>query len=456
MTIGQRIAELRRQNNLSQEALGEALGVTRQSISKWESDGALPEIEKLVAMSRLFGVSVGALLGVEEETPAEGTEPDKTRQESELSEAQLRMVEEIAARYTDALRDETLRQEQARREDAQKAAEKKKPGKKAILAGAFCAGLLLYGIISLFSRLERLDNNYTNLSHSINNVTDSVNRQISGIAYQVENILNEQNALTADFGTSVAEVNAKEMTVSFDVYAVPKTYEAGMTVEFLAESDSGETHSAEGIEGANARFSGRITCPLTENSVITVSAAFMRGGVRETQVLDSYDYIYQNVLPEISVTSFMLGRDAVPGVPFSLARENVFVHSWGPEKLWNFVPEVPRVARVRVGFFVNGALAAWAEPDDGNPQPITGVDADGNATSSVAMPTMGEEDLLFTFPECEVALQDGDFFCVAAVVEDQFGHERVVTDGVYQITGTGEESARVDGYNAETEIAWKY
>ena len=455
MTIGQRIAELRRQNNLSQEALGEALGVTRQSISKWESDGALPEIEKLVAMSRLFGVSVGALLGVEEETPAEGTEPGKTRQESELSEAQLRMVEEIAARYTDALREETLRQEQARREDAQKAAEKKKPGKKAILAGAFCVGLLLYGIISLFSRLERLDNNYTNLSHSINNVTDSVNRQISGIAYQVENILNEQNALTADFGTSVAEVNAKEMTVSFDVYAVPKTYEAGMTVEFLAESDSGETHSAEGIEGANARFSGRITCPLTENSVITVSAAFMRGGVRETQVLDSYDYIYQNVLPEISVTSFMLGRDAVPGVPFSLARENVFVHSWGPEKLWNFVPEVPRVARVRVGFFVNGALAAWAEPDDGNPQPITGVDADGNATS-VAMPTMGEEALLFTFPECEVALQDGDFFCVAAVVEDQFGHERVVTDGVYQITGTGEESARVDGYNAETEIAWKY
>ena len=455
MTIGQRIAELRRQNNLSQEALGEALGVTRQSISKWESDGALPEIEKLVAMSRLFGVSVGALLGVEEETPAEGTEPGKTRQESELSEAQLRMVEEIAARYTDALREETLRQEQARREDAQMAAEKKKPGKKAILAGAFCVGLLLYGIISLFSRLERLDNNYTNLSHSINNVTDSVNRQISGIAYQVENILNEQNALTADFGTSVAEVNAKEMTVSFDVYAVPKTYEAGMTVEFLAESASGETHSAEGIEGANARFSGRITCPLTENSVITVSAAFMRGGVRETQVLDSYDYIYQNVLPEISVTSFMLGRDAVPGVPFSLARENVFVHSWGPEKLWNFVPEVPRVARVRVGFFVNGALAAWAEPDDGNPQPITGVDADGNATS-VAMPAMGEEDLLFTFPECEVALQDGDFFCVAAVVEDQFGHERVVTDGVYQITGTGEESARVDGYNAETEIAWKY
>ena len=41
MTIGQRIAELRKQHNLSQEALGEALGVSRQAISKWESEVSL-------------------------------------------------------------------------------------------------------------------------------------------------------------------------------------------------------------------------------------------------------------------------------------------------------------------------------------------------------------------------------------------------------------------------------
>ena len=38
MTIGQRIAELRKKHNLSQEALGEELGVSRQSVSKWESE----------------------------------------------------------------------------------------------------------------------------------------------------------------------------------------------------------------------------------------------------------------------------------------------------------------------------------------------------------------------------------------------------------------------------------
>ena len=50
MTIGQRIAQKRKEHNLSQEALGEALGLSRQSISKWESDASLPEIDKLVAL----------------------------------------------------------------------------------------------------------------------------------------------------------------------------------------------------------------------------------------------------------------------------------------------------------------------------------------------------------------------------------------------------------------------
>ena len=64
MTIGQRIAQQRKKLGLSQEALGEQLGVSRQAISKWEADAALPEIDKLIALSKLFDVTVGWLLGV--------------------------------------------------------------------------------------------------------------------------------------------------------------------------------------------------------------------------------------------------------------------------------------------------------------------------------------------------------------------------------------------------------
>ena len=72
MTIGQRIAQLRKEKGLSQERLGEELGVSRQAISKWEADGAIPEVDKLIALSRLFGTPVGCLLGVEEEPEREG------------------------------------------------------------------------------------------------------------------------------------------------------------------------------------------------------------------------------------------------------------------------------------------------------------------------------------------------------------------------------------------------
>lgn len=96
MTTGQRIAQKRKELELSQEALGAELGVSRQSIYKWESDAALPEIDKLVALSRRFGVTVGWLLGVEDaaEPPA--------GESGELTDMQLKMVEEIVARYREA------------------------------------------------------------------------------------------------------------------------------------------------------------------------------------------------------------------------------------------------------------------------------------------------------------------------------------------------------------------
>lgn len=94
LTMGQRIAEERKKLGISQEALGEKMGVSRQAISKWEADGAVPEIDKLIGLSKLFGVSVGWLLGVEEfSAPVEETREDT------LSEKQLQIVEEIVKKY---------------------------------------------------------------------------------------------------------------------------------------------------------------------------------------------------------------------------------------------------------------------------------------------------------------------------------------------------------------------
>lgn len=62
MTIGQKITLLRTAADISQEQLSETLGVSRQSISKWETDQALPQIDKVIQLAELFNVSTDELL----------------------------------------------------------------------------------------------------------------------------------------------------------------------------------------------------------------------------------------------------------------------------------------------------------------------------------------------------------------------------------------------------------
>ena len=62
MTIGQKITLLRTAADISQEQLSETLGVSRQSISKWETDQALPQIDKVIQLAELFNVSTDKLL----------------------------------------------------------------------------------------------------------------------------------------------------------------------------------------------------------------------------------------------------------------------------------------------------------------------------------------------------------------------------------------------------------
>ncbi len=70
MTIADRIQSLRKAKGLSQEELADAVGVSRQAVSKWESEQATPDLDKVVIMSEFFEVTTDYLL--------KGIEPVKT------------------------------------------------------------------------------------------------------------------------------------------------------------------------------------------------------------------------------------------------------------------------------------------------------------------------------------------------------------------------------------------
>ena len=66
MSLGEKLYELRKKQGLTQEQAADKLGVTRQTISKWETDQSTPDFNKLVPISKLYGISLDELAGNEQ------------------------------------------------------------------------------------------------------------------------------------------------------------------------------------------------------------------------------------------------------------------------------------------------------------------------------------------------------------------------------------------------------
>ena len=150
MTTGQKIAARRKELELSQEALGDKLRVSRQTVYKWESDLSLPDIDKLVALSRLFQVPVGWLLGVEEEP-----EP----QSVDFSPEQLKLLEEILGRYQRTEPEELSEGQRKQVEELVGQSTKKRRWWPWAAAG-LAALMIAVGGVTLLQRLDQMDRRY--------------------------------------------------------------------------------------------------------------------------------------------------------------------------------------------------------------------------------------------------------------------------------------------------------
>ncbi len=386
MTTGQRIAAKRKEYKLSQESLGEQLGVSRQSIYKWESDASLPEIDKLVAMSRLFSVSVGWLLGVEEENSTSQEAAPYEQEHGELTQAQLNMVEEIVGRYL--------------------AAQAKPKSSKRRLLVRVLAALAVVGIgMNLFDRLERLDKRYNTLQNSIGNISSNVNSQINTITNRVEEVLKAQNNLTADYDTQYTTADLAANTITFELHATPKTYTPGMEVLFLANCGSSEMVKVTAQEDANHKFSATLTCPLTNS--ITLSAVFVTGDTHQTQLLEHYGGLYGASLPYLD----LCGMETAYTFEESENKDGIFhlpeAHGWIDSSELETKFGTVKLDSCQVGLFHNWQFVRWLEP--------------------IAKPENWtiEAEQVFHMPEMDIQLEQGDILHFAAIFTDEYGRQGV-------------------------------
>ncbi len=246
MTIGQRITELRKAQGLSQEALGCELGLSRQAVSRWEADASLPEIDNLVALAKLFHVSVGYLLGVEaledEASPAEQTA---------MEAAQTQKLEEYLSALTKSHRvSKWLR-----------------AGACVVLVAIIIGGGCLLN--SYRQRLNSLNSTISGLEDQLAILQSGLGTLSDSISEQVEEAINQQYGITAGYDVALMSVDCIAGTAEISVTAVLRTpVDSAEDITLVANLSEGE--SCYGTDATwnddTNQYAATLTVPLVDGA----------------------------------------------------------------------------------------------------------------------------------------------------------------------------------------------
>ena len=270
-TLGRRIQSYRKASGLSQEALGEQLQVSRQAVSKWESDSTIPELDSLIAMSSIFHVSVGQLLGVEPADSPQKTGDEQAAPSGELTEKEWAAVEAIAVRYVQ----ETTQHNKPRQSPKQR--------RLAIAAAAvLCLGALWWG----HHQLGSIEQQFTTLTRRVDNIDRNVSYQIQLLAGQMETILAEGTSILSNSSATVTDFDLDAETITLKLSASPKEWTESSTAVFTVLSTE-ETFLSDAVLQQGGVFQTELTVPMDPH--IQLSVTFTDHGAARTEQMESLD-----------------------------------------------------------------------------------------------------------------------------------------------------------------------
>lgn len=206
MTLGEKIYRLRTDRNLTQEQLAEKLGVTRQSISKWEGDLVKPEIEKLKAMAKLFEVSLDDLISDE---ASDDKDKEKTMAESSLN--------------------------------------KKEKLNRIIITVIACL-LIIAMTVTIIVMI--------NLSHRVRTL------EMQSRTYVIDgNEESDNDTYFSELEWKVADVDKENMTADIYITAQPKNYSDNTSLTAVAAFKDGKTCTGR-LKNDSGRFTGNVSVPI--------------------------------------------------------------------------------------------------------------------------------------------------------------------------------------------------
>lgn len=237
MTTGEKIAALRKEKSMSQEALGEKLDLSRQAVSKWEADQAVPTMDNLMELSKLFGVPVDTLLRPDAELTPKEEEPAETESQLVRNVSRKWKIAAIAAAGL-------------------------------LCVSVVCSAVSLWRVIVMQQQIDQL-------------------RMQSGPStiYYPDNTSDENSDL-ADWSENVTVDRQNTDNLLVTVSAVPRSMLDGETAKFVVRSgDQSWECDAENNNG----YSGEISVPMVDKFSVYLMLTSTNGETRNLFVTSEFD-----------------------------------------------------------------------------------------------------------------------------------------------------------------------
>ena len=253
MTLGNRIAALRKAAGLSQEALAAKLGVSRQAIGKWEADASLPGLDNLHQLAQALGVSIDALL-----TGKEAAEPPVPSEDTATEQAPL-SLDGVQALLEGQTRSEQRRQKRTLLWLGVPAA---------LTVLALAGGLVWQGgqLADLHRQLNSVQGNIATLEGSL----AALQTQLSaGSANQPQAAPSE--SLLASWDIQEKEYSSAESKMLFALSATPRTITEDSFLRFTFVLSDGQSLSLDAVRGEGDVFFAEGWVPLAESYTLNVS-----------------------------------------------------------------------------------------------------------------------------------------------------------------------------------------
>lgn len=419
MNLCENLQRLRRQAGLSQEALAEKLGVSRQAVSKWESGAAVPELDKLTELAHIFHIRLDELLGLPSPEHSPGVSPlpkntagsAGTTPESPDSDKDLRDI--LAASR------------------AQTAAHYKK---LLSAVGLAMAAMLLIVTLLIAVRMNRWERDYQSELSRLQGAISALQVQISSLSA----VQQENSTLFLDSDVRLIDLDVDNRSATLRLTVTLREFSAAPTSppRFVLSGDDW-SDAAEAVRGMGNDFSADIEVPLLN----AIEASFVFTTDDGTERVEPVDTLHNlDSITQLDIWSTFDGSysrfnledrftfHVTPRAELVVRAEKFFLNS-------DIQPPVPQSGYAELTRNDNVLARTELTFSDVRPDDVeTAGEQAAAAVSGDSLQYTAEGGLI----DCECPYAPGDHIVLTLFITDSYGqqHEQTLID--LSIDGNGD------------------